>query len=47
MADKNKPTATDFSIIAQDCESSDGQTRHVYGMTRKTAHVKENAEKTA
>ncbi len=36
----------DFSLIAEDCESSDGQKRHVYGMTRP-APVKETAEKTA
>jgi len=45
--DKNsKPF--DFSLIAQDVESSDGQTRHIFGQAKsakKNEPVKETAAK--
>ncbi len=45
MADKAKQDF-DFSLIVDDVESSDGQSRHVYGKAHQTAK-KETAEETA
>ncbi len=44
MTDNNQEF--DFSVIADDCESSDGQTRHIKGNVRLTPKT-ETAEKTA
>jgi len=42
---ENTAEGFDFSAIAQDCESSDGQTRHIYGEVNEpvTETVESNA----
>lgn len=46
--DNQKPidnvTDFDFSVIASDCESSDGQTRHIFGQVKTGEKEKVKAE---
>jgi len=42
---KNNDSGFDFSLIAQDVDSSDGQTRHIYGQA-KPVKKEETVEET-